>query len=322
MALSTIFLSINRKKLFIFYLDLYRQADAKTLVSTVLLNGTIGNYFSEASRAYIFTSMYFEPNRHIILERATVSGNSVDMSLLFQQLFEFTSSGIIEITDRKTYFKPDSVEGNKTDNHAQINLALLILTIVGYLLNIVLNVSFLEKIQEYKLFKGLQNQEKERVHRLEKPHEIRYNCISHSFLRVHEPKTQHVTGRNHQQHEFHGKFCLIQFFLIFCEKSFYKYGLRRQTAINCLTLAFFLHSLTMIRSFVFSRTVNVFLNIFAQSYKDFLAFLLIFFSVFIGFSFVWWVAFGPYHQNLETLTNTAFEIFLYFATGNKDLSRE
>jgi len=249
------------------------RANIVSLMTEKLKNGTIGNYFSDASRSYIVNSMYYEPNRHFILERAL--------------MFEFTSSGIIEITDRKSYFKPKIPNDENDEHHFRIDLALLIMTLVGYTLNIVLNVVRTKSIREVIQLRNL----------------LKYVIMGLviAYFIAYYDTTEHTIEEIINSHKF---------------MTFHTYGDKRQGALNYLTLAFFLHSLTMIRSFVFSATVNVFLNIFAQSYKDFLAFLLLFFSCFIGFSFVWWIAFGSYNENLQSLTGTAFEVFQYFATGD------
>ena len=62
-------------------------------------------------------------------------------------------SGVIEITDRKTYFKPDSADSDHQDTHSKIDLALLIATILGYVINIVLNVRLLTFLSDTTLKK-------------------------------------------------------------------------------------------------------------------------------------------------------------------------
>lgn len=62
---------------------------------------------------------------------------------------------------------------------------------------------------------------------------------------------------------------------------------------------------------------NIEIFMIVQSYKDLLGFLLIFFAAIFGFTYVWWFAFSPYDEKLITLLNTTFEIFQFFATGNR-----
>jgi len=48
-----------------------------------------------------------------------------------------------------------------------------------------------------------------------------------------------------------------------------------------------------------------------------LGYLLIFFAAIMGFTYVWWVTFSPYEENVTVLVYTIFEIFQFFSTGNK-----
>mmetsp|Transcript_10170 Transcript_10170/g.8718 ORF Transcript_10170/g.8718 Transcript_10170/m.8718 type:complete len:129 (-) Transcript_10170:483-869(-) len=78
-------------------------------------------------------------------------------------------------------------------------------------------------------------------------------------------------------------------------KIIHNYGEQRITATHLLACCLFLHSMVMIKSFVFSSTISVFINIFSMSYKDFMAYIIIFFASLIGVSFMWYYMFGIYN---------------------------
>lgn len=242
------------------------------ILNNVLWRYNNGDYFATNARAYIFHSLLFEPNRQIFIDRTI--------------LFEFTAAGVIDLTEKKTYFKPYTSEHSEDNLHFRIIIALLAVTIFVYFFSLV------RQIIRTKSFKLLLN-----IHNLIKY--ITVGLVITSFVLFYQQPDESTDDIVTSQ-EF---------------ETLQSYGDDRALAANLLALAFIIHCLTIIRSFVFSKTVNLFLNIFAASYKDFAAYFIIFISCLVSFSFVWWIVYSPYDDFLATLFTTAFELFQFFGTG-------
>ena len=56
------------------------------------------------------------------------------------QVFEFTASGVVEITEKKGYYRPH-IKDSEEKSHFRLDIGLLIMTILAYILNIGAHVS-------------------------------------------------------------------------------------------------------------------------------------------------------------------------------------
>jgi len=83
---------------------------------------TGGDYFTENSRGYTFHSLFFEPNRLVIIERIVT--------------FEITATGVVEISEVKGYYRPHNIKDSPEKSHWKLDIALLVVTILAYVLNI------------------------------------------------------------------------------------------------------------------------------------------------------------------------------------------
>jgi hypothetical protein len=108
-----------------------------------LLNTTLKQtdkgFFSTNSRAVIIVTQFFEPNRLYLLQRAIV----IKCFSFEQKMFEVSSTGIIQVSERKAFFTFTSNEAVNTavESNAKILKALLAMTIIGYGLNIIRHVN-------------------------------------------------------------------------------------------------------------------------------------------------------------------------------------
>jgi len=232
-----------------------------------------GDYFTTNSRGYIFHSLFYEPNRLVIIERVVV--------------FEVTASGVVEITEVKGYYRPHNIKDSPENSHWKLDIGLVIVTILAYLINIGAHMIKTKSIKEF----------------IQPRHFLKYIIVI--LVIVYFIVFYNGTGKSMDEIVNSTNF-----------QTFIKYENQRETANFILCLALCLHCLNMIRSLVFSKTVYIFLEIFAESYKDLLSYFLVYFSVIVAFGFVWYISFSDYEKNLSSLFRTVFEIILFFSTGN------
>lgn len=114
----------------------FSEAEITQLMEDELNYDNDGDYFDEDSRAYIFQSLFYEPNRLVIIERVVVFHFLLRfIPHLTLQVFEFTASGVVEITEKKGYYRPH-IKDSEENSHFRLDIGLLIMTILAYILNI------------------------------------------------------------------------------------------------------------------------------------------------------------------------------------------
>jgi hypothetical protein len=98
---------------------------------------TDGSFFAQNTRGYMVCRTFYEPNRKIIYERTVVQ---ILIKFVNCKLAEYTTTGIVEITHRKNFFRYDIRSTTEGESHYKLDLALVILTSIAYLGNILLHV--------------------------------------------------------------------------------------------------------------------------------------------------------------------------------------
>ncbi len=100
------------------------------------------------------------------------------------QVFEFTASGVVEITEKKGYYRPH-IKDSEEKSHFRLDIGLLIMTILAYILNIGAHVIKKTFAKNSSLFKGDKNKIKEGDNSTKASVEIHYcdpcDCLLHRF---------------------------------------------------------------------------------------------------------------------------------------------